>query len=462
MKRWQRLRAKTACGQGLKAAAFGVLMLAVPLAAASVPYLCAPGGGELTSAGAYDGYFYHEAAFSDDAASAVSVRGTLALKITSLTGKLTAKAVVQKGLLSFSATAWTLTESDGTCRATLKTSGGETLELQVRQSRIWGTLTGGAMGSESFTLDGARNDFGGNAPTAAKDDLDYYLGYYTIALPWYEQVSSGNLYAAPLGIGYLTMTVGSGGSAKIAGVLADGTKVSQASRLIYFDDCNGWACVPFFVPLYAKQGWVGGLLWIDPETGVVFTDWELGWFVRWEKPGTGRDGFSELLDVCGGYYNKAPALQAHYRFGVSSYCAGFSYYAGGFYWDMQSTDIFNEGVAVTGAGNRQTMAKGQAPYLSGGAYTYSGENSALASLTFSSATGIFKGKFNLYYDYSLSGRLTHKAVSVPYTGVLTPVCSSAFNSFPYGAGNCLVPDNDPAVSAYRLKRSYWVTLEDAP
>jgi hypothetical protein len=114
----------------------------------------------------------------------------------------------------------------------------------------------------------------------------------------------------------LTLTVGKGGSAKIAGVLADGTAVSMSSRLIWYSDMGNVVCVPFFAPLYSKKGWAGGLLWIDPDTRAVVTDADRDWYVRWEKPGSGPDGFRERLGACGGYYNTLPSLAAQYLFGA--------------------------------------------------------------------------------------------------------------------------------------------------
>ena len=239
-----------------------------------------------SSPGSYDGFLYSEDAFGGT--SATAVRGTLSLKITSLTGKLTAKALVRTGPLNFISQKWPSTDTNGTCHASLTARGGETLDLYVSQDRIWGTLAGGTFGAETLTLDGARNRFGDREDAAAQRLLDAYRGYYTVALPPAETLSLGDADAAPGGSGYLTLTVGNGGGAKIAGRLADGTPVSQSSVLIPFNGEGPGACVPFFTPLYARKGWTGGLLWIDPTSRAVVTDRYLGWFIRWENPGAGR------------------------------------------------------------------------------------------------------------------------------------------------------------------------------
>ncbi len=412
-------------------------------------------GAALSSPGSYDGYFYDEGDFNGNPATAV--RGTLNVKVTGLSGTLTAKAVLQKGSLSFSAKAWTGTEAEGTLRATLTARGGETLDLFVRHNRIWGTLSGGSVGGR-LELDGARNRFADKGDAAAQALLNRYLGYYTVALPAHDALSLGTADAAPQGIGYLAVTVGKGGSAKIAGVLADGTKVTQSSRLVLFGGEDG-ACVPFFAPLYAKQGWAGGLLWVAPDRGAVATARELGWFVRWENPGKGPEGFRELLDACGGFYSGTPSLAAQYLFGADAWDARYVHADGAEY-----PVTVPDGVAVTAAGMRMAMEKGTKPrkVSEGGDvwYEYADVNPASATLTFAARTGLLKGKFSLYYDYfDATDRLVHKAVNVPYAGVLTPVRDAAFNALPVGLGHCLVPESDPALKAYKIKRSFPVWLE---
>ncbi len=426
-------------------------------------YLCDPAGdATLMTIGSYDGYFYATDAFGG-AEEASAVRGTLSLKVTHLVGKLTAKATLQGGNVSFKGeAAWRM--ADGTRRAELTASGGEKLVLFIRQNRIWGTLTGGRAGAATLMLDGARNRFADRGDTEAAARLEEFKGYYTVALPAVEDgavSATAGVDAAPQGAGYLTLTVRARGAVRIAGVLADGTRVSRTSRLILFDGCGPEACVPLFAPLYSKKGWVGGLLWIDPETRTVETDRDLGWFIRWENPGrVGPDGFSLLLDACGGFYGTGASLAAAYLFGAE--VDNTAYFAAG---EPQEWAVWPE-ATVTGAGNRLTVTKGAKPRKHSEYgdvwYEYDDVNPANATFSFTSRTGIFRGKFSLYCDYEdATGRLVHKAVSVPYAGVLTPLRSEAFTDLPAGLGYCLIPDNDPAVRAFRLKRSRLVWLEES-
>jgi hypothetical protein len=398
--------------------------------------------------GLYNGYFHQDNA----------VEGLLTVNATLPRGKLTAKAVTRKGTLNFRSPArQEPNDSNGTCRVTLTAQGGETIVLSVRENRVWGTLSGGSIEGE-LSAEGARNRFVDRADAEARTVLASVQGYYTAALPPQETLSTGGADAAPEGTGYLTLTISNNGTAKFAGILADGTRISLSSRAILYDGCKGWVCVPFFTPLYARAGWSGGLLWLDPERGAVVTDRELGWFVRWERArGTPAD-FAVLLDVCGGRYEKSPTLATNYWFSAPLPARQVPYhFAGGSTGFVEEALPLN--IGVTTSDTRMTMTRGSRPTMRDGVYDYGWENCAQATFSFSASTGVFKGKFNLYYDYLFNGHQRHKKVSVPYAGVLVPVRGAAFADAPAGTGHCLVPDNDPA---YKLPRSFLLILHTAP
>ncbi len=413
----------------------------------------------LRTVGSFGGCLYADRAF-DGHASVPAVRGTLSLTVSTLAGKLSAKVIVQSGALVFNATAWQSKQTDGAYHAILKARTGEVLDLYVRQNTVWGTLLPRVQGGESLTVGGNRNRFAERTDLAARAALESFRGYYTVALPVADALSLGAAEAAPEGSGYVTLTVGNGGSVKIAGVLADGTRLSQSSTLLLADGVGPEACVTLFAPLYNKKGWVSGVLWIDPVTRTVTTDFARGWFVRWEKPGMGPDGFSERLNADGGFYTTIPSLAAHYRFSAEAGDVSY-HYAGGGEAGVQEAAVPSQiGVSVNGL--QLAMTKGVKPTFANGVYEYSAENCAGTTLSFTASTGLFKGGFSLFYDFDLNGRLQHRAVSVPYAGVLTTVRDAAFMTGPAGQGHCLVPDNDPAVRAYQLKRSFKVELEAAP
>jgi hypothetical protein len=303
--------------------------------------------------------------------------------------------------------------------------------------------------------------FGDSKDSYAQADLANVRGYYTMALPVNRVASEGSARAAPEGSGYLTLTVGNKGSFKLAGKLADGTSVSRSGKVLLFGDYGSAVSVPFFQTLYSKKGSVGGLLWIDPVVRTLWGGYDNAWAVWWDKPGSGPDGFSVRMYPYGGYYNKSAALAAHYR--LSAETNAVPYYLAGAPVAVPQA-VFPEWVGVASTGSRLTVAKGARPSLVDGAYDYSGENSALASLSFSAFTGLYKGAFNQYYDYVSKERLVHKTVKASYAGALTQRYDtwSFDDAWPEGQGYYLVSDNNPAVKAYRLKRSFWMDLYIAP
>jgi hypothetical protein len=445
------------------------------------PYISEPGGEALSTAGAFDGYFYSDRPFGN--MSAPAVRGTFSLRVTDMArGKLTAHAALQNGPLNFNGAAWEATETNGAKRITLSGRGRDKAQLTlfVRQDRIWGTMESGG---ESLTLDGARS------VSNQSESLNAYRGYYTVALPAASALASGRAEAVPQGVGYLTLTVGSGGNAKVAGHLADGTSVVVSSRLVVFPGSTVTAtnvideattnvtvtviaeeaCVPVFTPLSAKSGWFGALLWLRAgEPRIVATDRDLGWYARWENSGTrgqgnsknGRGGFQMLLDVCGGYYGTATALASSYLFSAAEPV--------GVRYDSRSTTedyvaaAIPTGIAVMAVSGSLKMPKGTSPVWDDGAYNYAGTNSAQATIVGSARTGLFKGMFNVYFDFERNGRLAHRQDRVPYAGVLTPVRDAAFADLPLGMGFYQILDADPALQPGHQMRSFPVALEAAP
>jgi hypothetical protein len=445
-----------------------------------------PAGAALTTAGTFDGYFHSVRAF--DGADAPALRGTLRVRVTDAAqGKLTAHAVLQDGPMNFNATAWSETDTNGTRSVVLSGRGRikSQLTLHVREDRLWGTLEGGGL-EETLTVDGARNRFGSAAGAdAGPATPDAYRGYYTVALPVAGARSSGRAQAAPQGVGFLTLTVGNGGSAKIAGQLADGTKLSLSSQLILIPVAGGTnevaetnetaraaseaACIPVFKALAGKKGWVGGLLWLRPgDARLVETDRDLGWYVRWENTGSrsngksdngksGENGFELLLDACGGYYSSAAAVASNYTFSAAE-PAGVRYYSGGSAGDYVAAAL-PVGLELTLSSGAFGLPKGTNPPQAGGSYDYSVTNAAMATIVGSTATGLFKGLFNLYFDYDRKGKQAHYKSRVPYAGVLTPTRGEAFAELPLVRLIGLVKDTEPSLRSYRLYRSFPVVIE---
>lgn len=449
-----------ACGNGGGVDVFGRFNVTF----AAISTLLAGGSGlsptptEVTPVGAYNGLLYRAKAVADGSRALPDVCGTVTL-MASKTGRATVKVSLQQKTLRFKSVGWSAPDSDGGSYITATAMGREVLELYADPVGMLGEISGGSLGAETLSLVGSYDVFGDSTDSSAQADLAAVSGYYTVALPVAAAYARGAANEKPGGSGYLTVTVGSKGRVKLAGMLADGSRVSQASKLLLFGEYGTEVCVPVFLPLYARKGGVGGLLWINPESRAIATDWDEDWYVRWDKPGSGPDGFEALLMPCGGYYSKGTVLSTHYR--LNAEANAVAYQVLGLAVPPQQMAL-PQWVGVTATGTRLVIEKGVKPALVDGAYAYTGENSSLATLSFSAFTGIYKGKFNLYYDYEKGGSLMHKTVKVPYVGVMTQVRDTLFNGWPKGQGYYLIQDKDPAFKAFRIKRSFYVDLYDAP
>lgn len=386
--------------------------------------------------------------------------GTLSLKITRLSGQLTAKVVIQGGALSFKGKAWGSEDASGTFNSQLVTRGGETLDIFVRQNHVWGELTGGIFGTDKLQVTAMRNRFAERGDTTAQSLLERYSGYYTTILfeSYNYDSATGTLNVMPQGFGFMTSTIRTKGKVKLAGVLADGTKISAASQLL---ECGELGSVPIFMPLYRKQGYFGGLALIDQgnnhNTFTASPDTDL---FRWFKPGV-SDGFDMVLDMNGGHYNVQDALSDKLELWfIAQNVDTRLHHASG---AVEPVYMFFP-TPLNINGNRMSVPRTIRPNAvkEGGKvthYEYIGDNPSGVTLKYAVSSGIFRGKFNLYYDYEdPSGRFQHKAVSVPYAGVIVQLPS--YNLQKAGYGHALLPSSDPAYRPYRLKVSFPCHITD--
>lgn len=415
-----------------------------------------PSGGvvQVPDTGTYEGFLYEQGPFST-LGHASTVQGVLSLKVYTKEGRLSAKVRTAKSTLLLRAQEWAVPGAEGSKQASLFARGGETLEISVEKGRVRGRFFGGALGAEEYRVEGMRSRLEDAGDTAVRDALERVAGYYTVALPHVAaQSGSERVDAAPHGVGYLTLTVGARGQVKIAGKLADGSSVSLATRLL-LPDIEGEAIrIPVFLPLYMRKGWMGVLLRLTPDGRVAATDSAEGWYAAWAKQRGGADDFHMLMEVCGGRYIGINGFPDRLRFRAD--LGPVPYYTRD---AISEWSIAPDGVPVTVSGNRLSAAKGNRPHIDdSGRYQFSGLNPTSTVLSGSLRNGLFKGTYKLYYEWEAGERIMHKALVVPYRGVLVQERSEAFRDWPVGFGYCLVPDSDPALRGYRLKRSFGVSL----
>jgi len=365
----------------------------------ALPYLSVPNGtaAAVRISTAYDGFVY------DDDLSAV--QGTLALNakaavktdkktgVTTTNWTFSAKAVLQNANVSFSGKS---TGSGGEFQATTK--GGESLDVRVKENRIYGTLRGGKVLGD-FYVDGARNVFADKSDGAAQLKLDGLRGQYNVVL--LEGVEAS---------GFVSLSVGNAGAVKLAGRLEDGTAVSGSAKLLAGLSGSDRYAITLHRPLYAKKGAIGGLLWLNPD-GTIRVDASYDWLIYWEFSDPRAGAWRRQLTTLGGYFGdgkNAPAVTP----GGLKFTAGVPglpppvVVAGG----RWVTEAYPSAIPVVYSGQALSLLKD------------SNLNPSTATLTYTPKTGVFKGSFKLYYEApDAKGKLLYKAFNTPYTGVMIVV-----------------------------------------
>ena len=453
--------------------------------AADVSFIITVAPLTASAQGTFNGIVY------ESGESADTLRGLLTLTVSPV-GVFSAKVTAQAGATSFTGASWDML-SNGVFHVTLRTTKGEALAMALDTGATWstvnlkGTLTGGAFGANVFVAKGERNAFlVKTAPdyAAATNTLARYAGYYTVALPPGAVSDAGAAGNVPLGSGYLAVTVKDGGVVTLTGKLADGTALSGAATLIVKevgaeDEC---AFVPLFIPLYSAKGVFSGILQLAPSANASPTDnvaspvedfaqaWNYPGKVPTAVPAQTEDRFALTLGMAGGYYNSVADLRAYYSnawFQAQAPGVSNTYYSGSYTTTVGAVDAALPVVPLafdpkTGVAS---LPVGKLPVYStvSKSYVYSPTNPAVATFAVTKATGIFTGKFNLYYEYNdQTGARKLTTVSVSHEGVLTPV--RADEETPPGRGFYLVPDtwkaSGPKPVAYPLKRSYGVETLD--
>jgi len=124
------------------------------------------------------------------------------------------------------------------------------VETGIRTGEIFGRVTDGTWNAELF---------GQKAEPASKTNPSRLAGTYTVVMPSQEEDP-----AVPAGHSFGSVRIDSSGLLRLAGTLADGTKISQSVSV-----CSGgqW---PLYIPLYSGKGLVTG--WISFTSSEPSTD----------------------------------------------------------------------------------------------------------------------------------------------------------------------------------------------
>lgn len=318
-----------------------------------------------------------------------------------------------------------------------------------------------------------------SASAAAKEVLAGKTGVYTVQL---------TADCSPCGTGYLSLTIDAKGTVKASGKLADGTSVSASSPL-FFDKGLG----DFVILHLAPSAYKGGALFLPlvvsrDELGVMAAETPVA--PSWtsfnaQATGVYGDGFVRGFDaVCGGWYNKLDTLRAYYEtlafrtespeleyvHKTTDYDASHRKVTSQENRSVGAVDTLSqEGCRVTVLDNgKLKVAKKSTPVKdkTTGAYSYEGLNDGALTVSFTQATGIFKGSYTFWYDYeSADDRTTgktkqaHGSKSVRYEGI--EVQGFGLNGFYlWDATGRYTDAKTKKEKTYKYKLSYPVSLTD--
>lgn len=306
----------------------------------------------------------------------------------------------------------------------LKSGGNATLTMNVPDANGKGVQAGvvyrGAVNRQNAKIQGYL--------TA----LASFAGYYTVALaPKGVTLKDG----VPAGNGYLTIAVDNKGTAKIAGLLADGsTKVSlSVSACALVEDhgsANGFAMV---VPVYQCKAphCFGGVLRLyaaAAENLPSGAPWQIVVDAKshllWNNDNAaltygGKQGFGLDLEPCGGWYDTVFNLQTYYlgssfsvgtadvaEFPKEPLAAGFAY----------STKAQPGGLDLEFTGDAPVHAK-QTLVKDAGLVDFSRSlNPCNVAVKFARATGIYTGTCSLWSENE-AGTVQKEVKGLKFAGV---------------------------------------------
>ncbi len=291
--------------------------------------------------------------------------------VVGIDGKKTKLKAADKGKAQIAGDGPTTVELDGGRGATALPGGGM-CAVTLGANGMSGTYG-------AYEIDGARNVFT-SKDSADKATAAAVLGKLkgAVNVAW-RRVEDNAPYQT------LCVTIAAKGKAKVAGTLADGTKVSAGGQLSVGEE---WCCVPVVV---SKKGVsLQFAVWLPAATSAAApVVVGLGDDVKVGKPGTLKGG-------------------AAFRIDADAFAA---------VWGQAALPYLPDGVAV-GGGAKWTLPKAGSVAYAKGTTTVdeakTGENPSGLKLTYKAKDGTFKGSFKAYAD--VGGK--PKATKVDVTGVL--------------------------------------------
>ena len=315
--------------------------------------------------------------------------GSASMSVTAA-GKVSGKVIVNGTNCTFTASSYDITS---------KTIGETNLVALVTGKLGKGAVKGGitvVASGASGSLAGAemtlcRNVWKDKGADPVPADVQ---GLYTVKLG-----------AGDRGTGYLSLTLDKKGAVKVAGKAPDGTALSATATLMPNGDGAYFADV-FCAPSAYKGGYVAGRLGWDAD-GRVSSD-GLDWTSF--NPESTTDyyagGFDRGLSVSGAWYSKTATLLEYYTTldfkakngGVGQVC-----------WENLTVSVDQTGKKFVVDQKKSTPVQDKATK----AWSYGGANDAALAISFTQATGIWKGSFLWWFDEP-----KHTSQKIPFEGIM--------------------------------------------
>ena len=348
------------------------------------------------------------------------------------------------------------------------------LSVEVREHAgaepLANALAAGSFGGGTATL--LRNIWKDKATAAeAKAVIVGWEGVYTLSF---------------MDGGYLSLTVGKNGDVKASGKLSDGTSVSATAPLMHNDCWDGFFTVFCVAPSAYKGGFVLLPVGFGAERGRLGEIGAAAAMARIRNPqATGEygEGFGRQLYFTGAYYDKAKNLNEYYealRFAtdVPELAYGFkrTYLDGN---NRKATvqesmvagaadTLWQEG-CMAGVGDKGALvvAKATKPVQDKETkeWSYGGANDGALSLSFTQATGIFKGSYTFWFDYMSAydettdkATMAHTSKKVSFEGVVVQGDESLRGFYLWDATGSYEDPKTGKEKTYKYKESFPVSL----
>ena len=373
----------------------------------------------------------------------------------------------------------------------LRVEDGGTVARDARPYLINAKATGESDDGE-WTLALWRNVWKDKATaTAAKTEIAKWEGVYTVSL------APGVDY----GSGYLSLTVGNDGNVKATGKLADGTSVSATSPLMYDGD-EGWFAYLYAAPsaynggaFAASVGFEGGGKSGGGHAGrVTLPCGPARWSSRnVQATGEYGAGFDRIVGFVGAYYDKLEKLNEYYEALRVSLGGGFGETAlpgaPALAYSFKETYLNDLGKKVTETFpltatavdtlNQEGMtvsvnekgafvvAKATKPVQDKAtkAWSYDGTNDGAMTLSFTQATGIFKGSYTFWYDYESAydatkdkSTMAHTSKKVNFEGIWVQGSDEMRGFYLWDATGSYDDPKTGKPKTYKYKESHAVIL----